>query len=331
MSFTVVCFCAIVVVASLLGGWLPTTLQMTHLRMQLVLSLVAGVMLGVATIHLVPQALSYLQRIETTMAVMLVGILLMFFLNRMFHFHQHDMMSSDHNHAHEEHTCSHFQGQGGSPRVAAHPEPLASQPQLPVVSNAAVAAAGGGEREELHAGDVSAFGLLFGMAVHSVLDGIALGAAVAAEPHDHWSATGFSVFLAIALHKPLDAMSITSLMAARGWQNSWINAVNLAFALITPLGAIAFVFGSSQLGNLGWAAGLALALSAGVFLCISLGDLLPELHFHRHDRAQLSVALLLGILIAVAIEMIPGHSHGPTAKSPAAGSGPDSSPSGSLE
>ena len=39
---------------------------------------------------------------------------------------------------------------------------------------------------------------------------------------------------------------------------------------------------------LGWA----LAFSAGTFLCISLGDLLPEVHFHSHDRLWLSVQLI---------------------------------------
>jgi len=50
-------------------------------------------------------------------------------------------------------------------------------------------------------------------------------------------------------------------------------------------------------------------VSAGVFLCISLGDLLPELHFHSHDRFRLSLMLLLGVAIAVAIEFLPGHQH----------------------
>ena len=47
--------------------------------------------------------------------------------------------------------------------------------------------------------------------------------------------------------------------------------------------------------------GSALAFSGGTFLCISCSDLLPELHFHVHDRFWLSVALLGGLAIAVAI------------------------------
>ncbi|MCA9158272.1 MAG: hypothetical protein KDA72_08095, partial [Planctomycetales bacterium] len=57
-----------------------------------------------------------------------------------------------------------------------------------------------------------------------------------------------------------------------------------------------------------------LAFSAGVFLCISLSDLLPEMEFHSHSRFQLTAALLLGIMAAVAIGLVEGehaHSHAP--------------------
>jgi zinc and cadmium transporter len=44
--------------------------------------------------------------------------------------------------------------------------------------------------------------------------------------------------------------------------------------------------------------GCALAFSAGVFLCISLADLLPELAFHAHDRFPLTMMLFLGVALA---------------------------------
>ena len=52
-------------------------------------------------------------------------------------------------------------------------------------------------------------------------------------------------------------------------------------------------------------------MSAGVFICISLSDLLPEVQFHSHDRLKLSAALLLGIVTAWAIGFLePAHTHG---------------------
>ncbi|MEM1304606.1 MAG: hypothetical protein AAGG46_06900, partial [Planctomycetota bacterium] len=55
--------------------------------------------------------------------------------------------------------------------------------------------------------------------------------------------------------------------------------------------------------------GPALAFSAGVFLCISMSDLLPELQFHQHDRLKLSVALVLGLTLAYAACRMETHTH----------------------
>ena len=47
--------------------------------------------------------------------------------------------------------------------------------------------------------------------------------------------------------------------------------------------------------------GGALAFCAGTFLCIAGGGLLPEMQFHTHDRIKLSLAMLAGVAIAVAV------------------------------
>ncbi|MCA9021216.1 MAG: ZIP family metal transporter, partial [Planctomycetaceae bacterium] len=122
---------------------------------------------------------------------------------------------------------------------------------------------------------------------------------------------GLGTFLAIALHKPLDAVSITSLMAASGWSVGWRNAVNIGFAMMCPLGAVLFFLGVQQFSeNQHIIIGCALAFSAGVFLCISLGDLLPEMEFHSHNRFRLSFVLLLGIALAYGIGFLePEHAH----------------------
>ncbi len=292
MPTLLVVFSIVIVISSLVGGWLPTTLKMTHLRMQLTLSLVAGVMLGVATLHLLPQASNLLGSRET-MGIALAGILFMFFLNRIFHFHQHDVAqaapgappepSESRRHDHHHHDHDHHHDHHHDHAV---------------------------DEQRLSSRDITGFGLFFGMSVHSLIDGVALGAAVWSEPHGHWSGAGFSVFLAIALHKPLDAMSITSLMTVKKWRSSSTSLANLLFSLLTPLGAVGFFVLGESAETASLVTGAALAFSAGVFLCISLGDLLPEVHFHHHDRIWLSLALILGILIAVGIEMLPGHSHG---------------------
>jgi zinc and cadmium transporter len=153
-----------------------------------------------------------------------------------------------------------------------------------------------------------------GLAVHTLIDGMALAASVQAEAA-HGTGLGVygvGTFLAILLHKPLDAVSITALMAAGGWSPRWRNVVNSGFALMCPLGAALLVLGAERLAeDSSLVVGCALAFSAGVFLCISLGDLLPEVEFHSHDRLKLSLTLLLGIALAWGIGLLePSHVHG---------------------
>ena len=157
-------------------------------------------------------------------------------------------------------------------------------------------------------------GIGFGLTVHTLIDGMALAASVQSEMSfdgRNWVA-GVATFMAIALHKPLDAMSITTLMASSGWSRRSRMAANMAFAAMCPIGVLLFFAAEHVLTANGTFLGAALAISAGVFLCISLSDLLPEIQFHHHDRLQLSLALLAGVLIAWGLLFIePKHAHEP--------------------
>jgi len=109
-------------------------------------------------------------------------------------------------------------------------------------------------------------------------------------------------FAAILLHKPLEATPVSILATGRQAASRMKQIVNGSFALLCPLGVASYFvvmkeFPHYQLGILG----CALAFSAGVFLCISLSDLLPELEFHAHDRFTLSLALMTGVVLAYAI------------------------------
>ena len=279
MYTLLIIYCVLIALASLFGGSVPSLVKLTHRRIQLTLSFVSGVMLGVAFLHLLPHAFYKLGSIEWTAGIGLLGLLFMFFMIRMFHFHQHDLaVDREHDHKHNQ-LCDHE-----NDHHHVHCEDH-----------------GGGV-------DISWLGLCFGLAIHTIIDGIALAAVVQATSPTGLSLAGLGVFLAIVLHKPLDALSITSLMAARGWNVQQQLTVNSVFALMCPLGAILFAFAIDQ--NVAYRdsiLGIALAFSAGIFLCISLGDLLPEVHFHSHDRLKLSGMLLLGVLLAFVIEMT--HSH----------------------
>ena len=154
-------------------------------------------------------------------------------------------------------------------------------------------------------------GTTLGLGLHSIFDGLALAAAVAAEPSGA-GLIGFGTALAVILHKPFDAMAVTTLMHAGRASCASRRWVNLAFALITPLGVALFALGFGGLTEANEVlVGCALAFCAGTFLCISCSDLLPELHFHTHDRMKLSLALAAGLGVSILVGQFEtsGHDH----------------------
>ena len=197
-SWLLAIYCALVLLASLLGGWLPIVVRLTHTRLQVAISLVAGLMLGIALLHFPPDANEQLGSLDRTVAWMLGGFLTMFFLQRFFHFHHHDLPEGDpedccheehdeevHGHVHE-----HEHGHEHDHAHDEHAHTLA----------------------EKSARQLSWVGTALGLTLHSLLDGLALAAAVEATARGKGLA-GIGTALAVSLHKPFDAMAVSTLMA----------------------------------------------------------------------------------------------------------------------
>lgn len=275
-------YCALVLVASLAGGWLPLLVRLTHTRLQVAISFVAGLMLGIAMLQFLPHGAEELGSVNRAMVWALSGFVLMFFLQRFFHFHHHDLPEGD-----PEDCCHH------------HPEPHTHDHSHTLADKSAA--------------QLSWAGTALGLALHSLLDGLALAAAVTAGVQGGAGLAGFGVALAVILHKPFDAMAVATLMAANGKSRASRQLLNLLFGLATPLGAALFFLGASQFAESNAVfLGCALAFCAGTFLCIACSDLLPELQFHSHDRFKLSFALLAGLAVAVVLglaEAEHGHEH----------------------
>lgn len=160
---------------------------------------------------------------------------------------------------------------------------------------------------------------MFGLSLHALLDGLAVAASVEADAHHGGNSLGLlglGTFLAVALHTPLDAISITALIGNSSWSARRRFLMVLAFSIMCPIGAFLFWFGYRATGgNTSMLVGCSLAFSAGLFLCIALSDLLPEMEFHSHNRIQLSTALIAGIGLAYLIGLIePEHAHNHEAK-----------------
>ena len=148
-------------------------------------------------------------------------------------------------------------------------------------------------------------GTALGLTLHSLLDGLALAAAVEVQTRGSRGLAGLGVALAVVFHKPFDAMAVSTLMTVSGSSQTLRQSLNGLFALATPLGVVLFYFGASHFADSNAVfLGGALAFCAGTFLCIACSDLLPELQFHSHDRFKLSLALIAGLAIAVLIGQI---------------------------
>jgi zinc and cadmium transporter len=289
-------YCALVLIASLAGGWLPIIIKLTHTRLQIAISLVAGLMLGIALLHFLPDANEHLQSLDRTVAWMLGGFLAMFFLQRFFHFHHHDLPEGDpedcchdepaHDHGHShDHDHHHGHGHEHEHDHAQHAHTLA----------------------EKSAQQLSWVGTALGLTLHSLLDGLAMAAAMETTARGH-NLTGFGTALAVILHKPFDAMAVSTLMTGSGSSRFSRQLLNVLFSLATPLGVAVYYLGANNMKNEIFL-GCTLAFCAGTFLCIASSDLLPELQFHSHDRTKLSVALLVGVGIAILIGAVEPHEH----------------------
>jgi zinc and cadmium transporter len=262
-------YCLLVFLASLAGGWLPGLFRLTHARLQTAISFVGGLMLGLALLGMLPHALEHLGAPAPALHWLLAGFLVMFLLQRFLPFHHHDV------------------AEGSPAEPCGHPHSLAER----------------GARR------LSWAGVALGLSLHSIFDGLALAAGVAADNQTHCGALGLGTALAVILHKPFGALAISTLMVASHTAPRSQRWVNLAFASVTPLGALLFFFGAGHLAHShpAWV-GAALGFCAGTFLCIACADLLPELQFHSHDRLKLSLALLAGVAVALAITRF-GHAH----------------------
>ena len=150
---TLVVYCFVILAVSLAGGIVPMFLRLTHRRMMLALSLVAGVMLGVGLLHMLGHAVEMALHapagvkppsIHVVMLAVVVGFMAMFLLERFFCFHHHEIPDV------QGEGCGHAHAVGGESQE--------------------------GSPDTTH--QLQWVGALIGLTVHTLLAGLALGAAV---------------------------------------------------------------------------------------------------------------------------------------------------------
>jgi len=264
-------YSALILLAAMLGGYVPFLSRVTHSRLQLYLSASAGVMLGASFFHVMPQALDALDNSETKFGWwMSLGVVGLFCIERFIAPHSHELDGAKHSHGendlHHHHDHAEVDHRAAAPAVAG-------------------------------------WMAVLGLTIHTFMNGVGLAGSVKEEmtaAHQSfltWPPPGLAMFLAIVLHKPADALAISTVLTRKGISRNLVAIVLFGFALMVAAGAAVFFLTSGAIAEdmQSELTGAALAFSAGTFLFIALSDLLPEVQFHRHDRMVLFLALLFGV------------------------------------
>lgn len=87
------CYIAVIFVASIIGGRASDYGTISHTRTQVIISFVAGFILGMAIFHLLPHALESVEgthALESVAIWIVAGILVLIVMLRVFEFHQHE-------------------------------------------------------------------------------------------------------------------------------------------------------------------------------------------------------------------------------------------------
>ncbi|KAF6250335.1 ZIP zinc transporter-domain-containing protein [Scenedesmus sp. NREL 46B-D3] len=124
------------------------------------------------------------------------------------------------------------------------------------------------------------------LCIHSMLEGVALGAQLTMESTQH-------IMLAIAAHKGLAAYALGASIVESKASTTKFWTVVAMFAAATPLG-IAIGYATSTVGH-GSAGSAMSALASGTFLYVALNEVIPKELEHPDGHRVLKVgALLLG-------------------------------------
>src|SRR5215467_8351046 len=132
--------------------------------------------------------------------------------------------------------------------------------------------------------DHKGYSVLFGLAIHTFFDGIAIASGFLVSPY-----LGWVIFLAVFLHKVPEGFTAASIMLASGRSKSVAWAASAFLGAATLAGVLTMAVFRQDV-----AAGL--PLSAGVTLYVAASDLIPEVNKEPGIGMAAMVFVGLGIL-----------------------------------
>ena len=130
-----------------------------------------------------------------------------------------------------------------------------------------------------------------GIGLHSILDGIAIGAGTMMN-------LSVIIILAVTIHKFPAALALSSLLVKGGeYSKKKILFSMFIFSLATPIGALFTIYFFQGLDD--YIVATALGISAGTFLFISIGDLLPTVYEEHEKGYKNLVSLCMGTVVMI--------------------------------
>ncbi len=148
--------------------------------------------------------------------------------------------------------------------------------------------------EETHVGEFlsrkTSYSVVFGLAVHSLFDGVAIASGFALS-----SLLGWIVFLAVFLHKVPEGFTVASVMLASGRSRRSALLSTVVVATATVAGALLIDLQPHWVR-----AGL--PLSAGVAIYVAAVDLLPETN--REPGIRMALVFFAGIAVFFVLKLL---------------------------
>lgn len=241
-------------------------------RIHLLLGATAGLLLAVAILDLIPEAVELTESAPYTIAFGVLGL----FLVR--------WAAGDHAHGHSGHARAEgAHAHDADPDVNAH----ASSDHAKLASHSTKLA-------------LIAF---FALSFHRFVDGLVLPAAFELD-----SLVGFAAAGAVLIHQFPDGIAAATIFLAAGWRRVKVMQGVGVMAVLTPLGSLAGLLFLNTEGIVGHL----VALAAATFIFISLAELLPELQGREHRfpvAMGFTLGVLGAFALTLLAGLFGGHGH----------------------